>query len=299
MMLLTKTDHNTENGKDCRMPCEATYTGTGKIKYPPKDKMNPYAPYRLTPELEAKLDAMTFEVRRAWWENDYPEYVATLPVADLLILANGTQDIRYTARPLLIQRMREAGLIAVDDFTCMTPCCGQHHKWNEAQSGIAHIKHSPCPFGFSVVEGKSVCDCKRKFDTPNEAREHQRKIGNCLHYRRERQALFCVICEHQCETKKDLEAHKQSKSHIKKENPIKLICDVCEVSCRTKKEYDRHCEGKLHKFRTDPATRPNLTCSACKITCSSQRKYEAHLLTAKHLKKTTSVNVAVDTNGPD
>jgi len=153
--------------------------------------------------------------------------------------------------------------------------------------------------GFSIIDGKCVCDCKRKFDRPQDAMEHQRKIGNCLQYRRSRQALFCVICEHQCETKKDLEEHKQTKSHIKKENPIKLICDACEVSCRTKKEYDRHCEGKQHKFRTDPATRPNLTCSACKITCTSQRKYEAHLETAKHLKKTTSVCVAGKTNGPD
>ena len=72
--------------------------------------------------------------------------------------------------------------------------------------------------------------------------------------------------------------------------PVKR-CEVCEVSCRTAKEYARHCEGKLHKFRTDPATRPNLACAACKITCTSQRKYEAHLETAKHLKKTTSVCV--------
>ncbi len=260
---------------------------------------NPYAPYRLTPELEAKLDAMAFEERHKWWNNEYLEYVATLPVSDLMFLASGTQDIRYTARGLLEERMLEGGLLRRDENSCMTPCCGQYYDWKSAQAGLNHIKHSPCPAGFSIEEGKCVCDCKKKFDTPQQAMEHQRKIGNCLAYRRERQALFCTLCEHQCATKKELEDHKQSKSHIKKENPIKLICDACEVTCRTKKEYDRHCDGKLHKFRTDPATRPNLTCSACKITCTSQRKYEAHLLTAKHLKKTTSVNVAVDTNGPD
>ena len=254
--------------------------------------MNAYTPYRLTPELEATLDAMSFEDRRAWWDNEYPTYVATLPVADLLILASGTLDIRYTARCLVMDRMREAGLLpTADDFTCITPCCGMPHTWKDARSGLNHVKHSPCPMGFSIVEGKCVCDCKKKCDTPQLAMEHQRKIGNCLVDRRSRQALFCSLCEHQCESKKDLEAHKQTKSHLKLENPVKLHCEVCEVSCRTAKEYARHCEGKLHLFRTDPATRPTLTCSVCKITCSSQRKYDAHLTTAKHLKKTTSVCV--------
>jgi hypothetical protein len=262
--------------------------------------MTSYAPYRMTPELEARVSVMSYEDRRAFWDDEYPAYVKTLPVADLVFLANGTNDIRFTARPLLVERMREAGLLAGPEvLTCIAPCCGALFDWKQAQSGLNHIKHSPCPMGFSIQDGKCVCDCKRKFDTPQEAMGHQQRIGVCLHYRKQRQALFCVICEHQCESKKDLEEHKKTKSHIKKENPITLVCDVCEVSCRTKKEYDRHCAGKMHTFRTDPATRPSLTCSACKVVCSSQRKYDAHLQTAKHLKKTTSVNVAVNTNGPN
>lgn len=256
--------------------------------------------YRLTPEMAATLEAMSYEDRRAWWDNDYPAYVKTLPVADLLALASGTNDYRFDARTLLVEHMRKAGLLeGSDDMTCVAPCCGQRYGWNSTMTALHHIKHSPCPSGFSIVEGKCVCDCKRTFDTPQEALAHQHRIGNCLAYRRQRQALFCVLCEHQCETKKDLEEHKKTKSHLKLENPVNLHCDACEVSCRTKKEFDRHCEGKLHKFRTDPATRPTLTCAACKITCSSQRKYEAHLETAKHLKKTTSVSIAGKTNGPD
>ena len=300
---LTKTGHNTENGNDCRLWWKATYTEIGKIKYPLKDKMDAYAHYHLTPELEAAAAAMTNAERCDWFWNELPNHIATLSPEDLFPLADHpTEQHRYKARELLVDHLCRAGFLRDEtktEPTCIAPCCGQPHTWKSAQSGLNHIKHSPCPLGFSIVEGKCVCDCKKTYDTPNAAWEHQRKIGNCLAYRRSRQALFCTLCEHQCETKKDLETHTQSKSHIKKENPIKLFCDVCEVSCRTKKEYDRHCEGKQHKFRTDPATRPNLTCSACKITCSSQRKYEAHLQTAKHLKKTTSVNVAVDTNGPD
>ena len=263
----------------------------------------PYAKYHLTPELEAEVSAMTPNDRCDWFYNRLHEHLATLSVEALFPLADDTkEEHRHRAREYIMVHMCQAGLLRDEtkiDPTCIAPCCGQPFTWRQVRGALGHIKHSPCPSGFSIIDGKCVCDCKKKCDTPQLAMEHQRKIGNCLQVRISRQALFCVLCEHQCESKKDLEDHKQTKSHIKKENPIKLICDACEVSCRTKKEYERHCEGKMHKFRTDPATRPNLTCSACKITCTSQRKYEAHLLTAKHLKKTTSVNVAVDTNGPD
>ena len=257
-------------------------------------------PYRLTPDLKAKLEAMSYDERRTWWDEQYPDYVKSLPVADLLVIASSKNEFRFMAQEVLVERMRQAGLLDGPELmTCRAPCCGSVYRWESTQGALNHIKHSPCPSGFSLVEGKCVCDCKRTFDTPQEANDHQRRVGNCLVYRRERQALFCTLCEHQCQTKKDLEAHKTTKSHLKLENPINLICDVCEVKCRTKKEFDRHCEGKLHKFRTDPATRPTLTCSACKVVCSSQRKYEAHLETAKHLKKTMSVSVVVKTNGPD
>lgn len=247
--------------------------------------------YRLPPPTADMVSALPHEDRRAWFETEYPTLLASMSVADLLFVANGTTDYRFTARPLLMDRMTDAGLSHGPNDTCLAPCCGQPYEWRSTASALAHITHSPCSRGFRIVEGRCVCDCKRTFATPQEAHEHQRKIGNCLDYRRTRQALFCTLCEHQCESKKDLEAHTQSKSHLKLEHPVKLHCEVCEVSCRTPNEYARHCEGKLHKFRTDPATRPMLTCSVCKITCSSQRKYDAHLTTAKHLKKTTSVCV--------
>lgn len=247
---------------------------------------------RLPPEYRKQFEVMSEEEVYDWFETKYDDVVKQMSVEDQLYVAKGHCEV---ARRLLEARMVEVGFTwscyAYGENLYHAPCCGSRYAWDRVEHALEHVRHSPCPHGFTILEGKCVCDCKRKCDSPKEALAHQDRIGNCLEERRRRQRLFCTLCEHQSDTKKEHEAHTQSKTHIKKANPVVLVCEVCEVSCRTRKEYERHCQGKLHLFRTDPATRPNLTCSVCKTTCSSQRNMDAHLLTAKHLKKTTSVCV--------
>lgn len=241
--------------------------------------------YQLTPELKARVEAMTYDERRLFWDTEYPEYIKTLPISNILTLANSTQDIRIEARVVLQTRMEDAGLKRNTDGSYMARCCGQSYDWRMTAAALGHIKHSPCPNGFTITDGKCVCDCKRKCETPEDAMAHQIKVGNCLHDRKRRQQLFCAVCEHQSETKKQHEEHLASKSHDKKANPVNLTCNACEVICRTLKEYERHCAGKLHIYKTNPVS---LTCECCKITCLSRRQMEAHKETNKHKKNAAS-----------
>jgi hypothetical protein len=243
--------------------------------------------YRITPEMEQRLTAMSYEDRQIFWNTEYPEYMKAMPIADLLFLAQSTLPIRIEARVLLETRIEDAGLKGG-----VAPCCGYKFDWRSTAQALAHIKTSPCPMGFQIIDGKCICDCTRVCGTPEDALAHQHKIGNCLHDRRRRQALFCVVCEHQSETKKQHEEHLASTTHYKTANPVKLTCDCCEVVCRTKKEFDRHCAGKQHKYKADPSNRPTYSCSCCTITCSTQKQFEAHQQTNKHKK-----NMETKTNG--
>ena len=244
--------------------------------------------YMLTSELKARVNAMTYAEGRVFWDTEYPEYVKTLPVADLLTLANSTQDIRNMAQTLLMCKMEEAGLKKGADGY-IVPCCGQLFQWRLTAVALSHIKHSPCPNGFTITDGKWVCDCKRKYDTPELVQAHLKNFGNCLHERKRLQTIYCVVCEHQSQTKKQHEEHLASKAHDKKVNPVKLTCECCEVVCRTKKEFDRHCAGKQHIYKANPMS---LTCACCKITCLSRRQMETHEQTNKHKK-----NMETLTNG--
>jgi hypothetical protein len=233
----------------------------------------------LTPEMTERVAAMTFDERNDFWYNEYRTYILTLPIPALLTLSNSADDIRFSAQAALMSRMEEAGLRGG-----ITPCCGNKYEWKDTAAALSHIKSSPCPMGFQIIDGKCVCDCKKKCDTPELAKAHQIKIGICLHERKRLQKLFCVVCEHQSETKKQHEEHLASKTHHKTANPVNLTCDVCKVVCRTKKEFDRHCAGKQHIYKADPSHRPNYTCSCCKITCSTQKQFDAHQQTNKHTK---------------
>ena len=245
--------------------------------------------YMLTPELEARVNAMTHAERRLFWdEGEYRAYMETLPVPTLLTMAHSTHTIRTDARVVLMKKMEDAGLKKGADGY-IVPCCGQLFQWRHTAIALSHIKHSPCPNGFMIMDGKCVCDCKKKCDSPENAMAHQIKVGNCLMERKRLQTIYCFVCEYQSQTKKQHEEHLASKTHDKKANPIKLTCDCCEVVCRTKKEFDRHCAGKQHIYKANPMS---LTCACCKITCLSRRQMETHEQTNKHKK-----NMETNTNG--
>ena len=68
--------------------------------------------YNLTPELEARVNAMSYEERAVFWnEGEYRAYMETLPVPVLLTMANSTDAIRTDARVVLLKKMEDAGLL--------------------------------------------------------------------------------------------------------------------------------------------------------------------------------------------
>lgn len=238
----------------------------------------------LTPEMKERVDAMPDAERNTFWWTEFDEYMNTLPIADLMMITERVPYKRVAAISSIVKKMEDAGLKRTGVWEYAVPCCGNIYGWRQTATALEHIKHSPCPAGFTIVDGMCVCDCKRKCETPELAKAHQSKVGNCLHERRRRQKLFCVVCEHQSETTKQYEEHIATKTHEKKANPINLTCDACKITCRSPKEFERHCKGKHHLFKINPALRPSYVCECCKITCLSAKQLEAHNETNKHKK---------------
>lgn len=116
-----------------------------------------------------------------------------------------------------------------------------------------------------------------------------------------KEKLYCKICNIKFNNSKTMENHNNTKKHKKKtelalantneQKESKYICKPCKFNTHNKKDYSKHVVTEKHKSslkicEEQECIKKNtqFTCNCCNYNCKKNSEFIKHLLTSKHIR---------------
>ena len=173
------------------------------------------------------------------------------------------------------------------------PCGYYTSKIDDISPHMSYQSRPFCNNGIGYKDDMYICVCEKKFATFDDIETHYKlKKGRCFGNYIVMLNTRCQLCKITFECKYDLERHKTTKLHIKKETgvytDISLHCNVCDIQCLSKSHMKKHIETTRHKNKIDDP----LFCKTCKIRRPNAKEFETHIKTKKHQTMIASGKVA-------